>query len=218
MFRFFLPFATLLLVGLATGCVKKLPPVAMPDATPPTVQGPPPVVGQGRLIVDVANGPTQVEHVTMVANERTKSDGRQTYWFTESYEVLCPASPCVLDMPPGNVLLAFPLVGGGDRIDTELVHVSPGTTVYRRALGEWDDGLVGLRVVSILATLLGVAAAITGIVLLPSGLSNGDDDTALAGGIVLGSGVLLTTLGILGINVAAPTFRPGAAVHFPLPQ
>ena len=54
------------------------------------------------------------------------------------------------------------------------------------------------------------------IALLPIGLSDGNDDLAIAGGITLAAGAVAVALGILAIRADADTYRPGAANHFSL--
>ncbi len=199
---------------LTSGCVKILPQAATPEPIAPAVAGAPPP-GQGRLIVDVVDGPTEVQHVTLRATPQDHDDGRQTYGLSESFEALCPASPCVLDTAPGNVAIGFPTLGS-DKVEVELVHVGLGTSVYRRSLSEYHDDTGAVRVLGMVGTAVGVVAVITGGVILSSGLDGGNDDVAIAGGIVLGTGALLMILGILGLNLDAPTLRPGSAVHFSL--
>ncbi|MBW2463893.1 MAG: hypothetical protein JRH11_19750 [Deltaproteobacteria bacterium] len=199
---------------LTSGCVKILPQAATPEPIAPAVAGSPPQ-GQGRLVVDVVDGPTEVQHVTLRATPRDHDDGRQTYSLTESFEALCPASPCVLDAAPGNVAIGFPTLGS-NKVEVEIVHVSVGTSVYRRSLSEYHDDTGAVRVLGIIGTSVGVVAAITGGSILSAGLSDGNDDIAIAGGIILGSGAVLMILGILGLNLDAPTLRPGSAIHFPL--
>lgn len=59
---------------------------------------------------------------------------------------------------------------------------------------------------------------ITGVTLLPVGLSDDNGGVAAAGAITLGSGVALLTLGILGIFFDSPTYQPGSSVHFALDE
>ncbi|HEY6039727.1 MAG TPA: hypothetical protein VIV58_35845, partial [Kofleriaceae bacterium] len=73
-------------------------------------------------------------------------------------------------------------------------------------------------VLGIIATSLGGASAITGTVLLPIGLSDGNNSLTTAGAITLGGGALLMALGIWAIRTDAPTYRPGSINHFPLPR
>ena len=74
-----------------------------------------------------------------------------------------------------------------------------------------------VRVLGIIATSLGAAAAITGTALLPIGLSKDNDRLTAAGGISLGGGALLIAAGIWAIRADSPSWRPGSSNHYPLP-
>jgi len=141
--------------------------------------------------------------------------GHLLYRFGEAPAVLCPATPCVHDLPVGNVLLGFPVIGS-DALEVELVHIGPDPSVYRRALSVYEDHSGGLRVFGITITSIGAASAITGTALLPIGLSKDNAGLTTAGGVTLGGGALLIALGIWAIRTDSPTFRPGSSSHFPL--
>jgi hypothetical protein len=206
--------ALVLVAGLTAGCVKQLPPAPTPQPVAPRVDAPPPPDGYGRLVIDVVEGPTRIHRVQMQAEQRQDDLGRVSYQLTENPEPLCPTSPCTTDVPPGNLLLGFPVIGDPGAMETELVHVGPGTSVYRRSLSVYDGGTGGLRTMGIIGTSVGGAALITGIVLLPIGLSDDSDGLTTAGAISLGAGAAVLTLGILAIRRDSPTFRPGASNHF----
>lgn len=176
----------------------------------------PPESGHGRLVVDVVDGPTPVRRVRMESKQTDDGRGRVAYRFFESAELLCATSPCVADLPTGNVLLRFPVLGDERASEIELVHVGPRATVYRRSLSQYDGRTGSTRVLGIVATAVGASAAITGTALLPIGLSKGNDDLTLSGGITLAAGAALLALGIWAITSDSPTYRPGSSVHFPL--
>jgi hypothetical protein len=210
-------FTHCLVIALSTAaCVKQLPPAPMPAPVVPPIQAAPPAAGQARLIIDVVEGPTPVKRVRMESTQVTTSQGRPSFRFSEATELLCPTSPCVTDVPESNVLLGFPVLGDSNAMETELVHVGPDPTVYRRSLSIYDDNTGAERVLGIIATSVGGAAAITGTALLPIGLAKDNTGLATAGGISLGAGALLVTIGILMIRHDAPTYRPGNANHYPL--
>ncbi len=201
---------------LSAACVRQLPALPTPEAiAPPGTVAAPPEATTGRLVVDVVDGPAPVHRVHMAAKPVAGDDGRVRYRFNEAPQLLCPASPCVADLPPGNILLGFPVIGNR-KLETELVHVDPGTTVYRRSLSLYEDNTGGLRVMGIISTSVGGAAAITGIVLLPIGLSDDSDGLTTGGGITLAAGAALLAFGIWAIRRDAPTYRPGSANHFAL--
>jgi len=207
-----------LLAALAAGCVKQLPPAATPQPVVPAVATTtPPVEGQGRLVVDVVDGPTQVQQVTMQAHPIDRGQGRVTYGFSEEPSPLCATSPCVADVPVGNLLLGFPVAGNRGGMETELVYVGAEPGVYRRALSYYHHKPVGfLYVFGVVATSVGGAAAMTGVALLPAGLSKHNDGLTTAGGITLGAGAALVALGIWALRHEADLYRPGSSIHFPL--
>ncbi len=197
------------------GCIKQLPPAPIPEPVPPTVAaGTSPAPGTGRLIVDVVDGHAPVQRVRMEARPSPNAQGVPTVRFEQTPTELCPAAPCVTDVPVGNILLGFPVIGDGDALETELVHVGPDPSVYRRSLSVYTDNSGASRVLGILATSIGAAAAITGTALLPIGLSKGNDGMTLAGSVSLGGGLALVAIGILMIRADSPTFRPGSSNHY----
>lgn len=207
----------LMLPVFLTGCVKQLPAAPVPAAVVPAMQpAPPPPEGQARLVVDVVDGPTPVQRVRMAPTPN--STGRPGFHFDEASEPFCTPSPCAVDLPFGNVLLGFPRIGDPGVTEIEVVHVGPESSVYRRSLSAYDGRTGGLRVLGIIATSLGGASAITGTVLLPIGLSDGNASLTTAGAITLGGGALLMALGIWAIRTDAPTYRPGSINHFALPR
>lgn len=198
-------------------CVRQLPSAPTPPAVAPPIQAvAPPPSGQGRLVVDVVDGPTPVQRIDMESKQVANGHGGVSYRFFESPKILCAASPCVLDVLVGNVLLGFPVRGDRDATEVELVNVGPETSVYRRSLSFYEDRTGAVRVLGIVLTAVGASATVTGTVLLPIGLS--DDNRALAttGGSTLGAGVAVLALGILAIRHDSPTYRPGSSNHFPV--
>ena len=207
----------LMLPVFLAACVKQLPPAPMPQpVVPPMQPAPPPPEGQARLVVDVVDGPAPVQRVVMTPHQVDIGRGRQSYRFSENPEPFCTPSPCAVDVPNGNLLLGFPVIGDRDAMEVELVHVGPESSVYRRSLSVYDDRTGGLRIMGIIGTSVGAASAITGTALLPIGLSDGNRGLTTAGGITLGAGIALLALGIWAIRTDAPTYRPGSANHFPL--
>lgn len=204
------------IVATLSACVKRLPPAPIPEPIAPPVQtaGPPPE-GQGRLIVDVVEGPAPVQRVRIDARQRDHGGGRYTYSLVEVPELLCPAAPCIRDVPRGNILLGFPVIGE-DTLEVELVHIGPEPSVYRRSLSIYSGGTGGLRIFGIIGTSVGGAAIATGAALLPIGLAKDNGGLTTAGAISLGAGSALLALGIWAIRRDSPTYRPGSSNHFPL--
>lgn len=175
--------------------------------------------GNGRLIVDVAEGPVPVYRARIEARKQDNGTRRPTFRFFDlPPELLCKATPCVIDEPPGNILIGFPVLGCGPAIDYDLVHVGLEPSVYRRSLGLFENETGAERIVGIVMTSLGAASSITGVALLPAGASKDNDRLTAAGGITLGAGALLMTVGILMIRHDSATYRPGSANHFEGPS
>ena len=178
------------------------------------IQGPP-VQGNGRLIVDVPEGPVPVYRAHFEARQQDNGTRRPTFrWFDLPPELLCKETPCVIDAPPGNILIGFPVLGCKPAIDYDLVHVGLEPRVYRRSLAIFENETGAEKIVGIVGASLGSAAAITGFVLLPVGASKDNTTLTAAGGITLGAGALLLTAGVLMIRHDSATYRPGSANHF----
>ncbi|MBA3463384.1 MAG: hypothetical protein H0T46_25740 [Deltaproteobacteria bacterium] len=204
---------------LAAACVKRLPPAPTPAAVVPAVHvSGPPAPGLGRIVVDVPEGPSPVYLARIEARPQDNGTRRPTFRFFElPPELVCKETPCVVDHPRGNILLGFPVAGCTQGTEYELVHVGPHPSVYTRSLSLYEDNTGTEKILGIIGTSIGAAAGITGIALLPAGLSNDNNRLAVAGGITLGAGALLTTIGILMIRHDSATYRPGSANHFDAP-
>lgn len=175
----------------------------------------PPAQGNGRLIVDVPEGPVPVYRAHFEARQQDNGTRRPTFGFFDlPAELLCKETPCVIDAPPGNILIGFPVLGCRPAIDYDLVHVGLEPRVYRRSLAIFENDTGVERIVGIVGASLGAAAAITGTALLPVGLSRDNNTLSAAGGISLGAGALVLTAGILMIRHDSATYRPGSANHF----
>jgi hypothetical protein len=169
----------------------------------------------GRVVVDVPEGPSPVYLGRIEARPQDNGTRRPTFRFYElPPQQVCKDTPCVVDHPPGNILLGFPVAGCTQGLEFELVNVGPHPSVYRRSLSLYEDNSGTEKILGIIATSIGASAGITGIALLPAGASNDNNRLAIAGGITLGAGALLTTIGILMIRHDSATYRPGSAIHF----
>ena len=212
--RFVSAVAVALVASGASACVRQLPPAPTPQPVAPPIAAQAPAAGQGLLVVDVTDGPIPVQRVHMGSQPITDAQGRVSYRLFEQPQEMCPASPCVVAMAPGNIMLGFPVIGDRGALEVELVHVDAQPSVYRRTLSVYTDNTGGLRKLGIVSTSVGGTAALTGVVLLPIGLAKDIDGLTVAGGVTLGAGALLTAFGIWAIRKDAPTFRPGASIHF----
>jgi hypothetical protein len=205
------------IAALSAACVKHLPPAPTPEAIVPRVEaGTPLAAGQGRLVLDVVEGPAPVQQVRMTAEPVATQGGHTAYDLHEAPGILCAVTPCATNLPVGNVLLGFPVIGDPDATEVELVHIGPEPSVYRRSLSVYTDTSGGLRLFGILATSIGGASAVTGTALLPIGLAKDNSGLTIAGGVTLGVGAVLLAVGIWAIRADSPTYRPGSSNHFPL--
>lgn len=209
---------SLCVAALTAGCVKRLPPAPMPAAVLPSVQiTAAPAEGMGRVIVDVPEGSSPVYLARIETRPQDNPGRRGTFRFIElEPELVCNGTPCVVDHAPGNILLGFPVAGCNQGNEFELVNVGLNPSIYRRSLSLYEDNTGTEKILGIIGTSVGAAAAITGIALLPAGASNDNNSLAVAGGITLGAGALLTTIGILMIRHDSATYRPGSANHYDL--
>jgi hypothetical protein len=196
-------------------CTRQLAPAPIPAGImPPLPVSAAPAPGNGRLIVDVAEGPVPVYRARIDAQKLEDGTRHARYRIVDvPPELVCKETPCVIDEPPGNILIGFPVLGCRPAIDFDLVHVGLDASVYRRSVAIFENDTGVEKIVGIIGASIGGAASLTGIVLLPIG-AGGNTDLAIAGGITLGVGALLTTAGVLMIRHDSATYRPGSANHF----
>ena len=201
---------------LAAGCNRQLPPAPTPQMVAPAIALETGLAqGEGQLVVDVVDGPTQVMRIRMLPSQVIDSQGRKRYQFNEDAEVLCAATPCVVKQRVGPLVLGFPVLGNPGSMEVELVHVDQQASVYRRALSFHDPVKSGPgRTLGIVGTALGGTAVVAGAALLPIGLSKDKSGLTLAGSITLGAGAALTALGIWALSGTSSSYRPGSAIHF----
>jgi hypothetical protein len=197
--------------ALSAGCHQTLPPAYVEAVAPPIDTSRPAPDGTARLVIDVVNGPTPVEQQHMVPQPHSKDGSRIGYELVAEASPLC-TTPCVVDVPPGNLLLRFPQLGTDD-YEVDLVRVGPDPSVYRRSLSVYNEDS---STFGILATSIGALPLVAGTALLPIGLARDSNGMTVAGGINLGVGVVVMTLGILALRRHPTTFQPGASNHFSL--
>ena len=162
----------------AAGCIHALPPRATPGPVVPPPATLPLAPGLGRIYVDVVDGPVRVRVVKPITVTETVND--EQFESEELEDQATCTSPCVLDLPLGKHLLAFPVRGAGG-VDLARVTASPSPTVYRRALG-WRQKGGAAFVLGVLGASFGGASFVTGAALLPTGLAKDNHGLTLAGG------------------------------------
>jgi hypothetical protein len=166
--------------------------------------------GLGRIYIDVVDGPTNVREVQWVSEQVTLND--QVYEDSVLDTLQRCRTPCVLDLPLGHRLLAFPM-RGSVQVEVDDVGISPTPALYRRALG-WRRSGGALSVLGILGASFGGCSLATGASLLPVGLATDNSGLTTSGAITLGVGAVLTALGIWAI-AANPAFeQPGAGAQY----
>jgi hypothetical protein len=199
----------------AAGCIHALPPRETPGpVVPPPAAISPPAPGLGRIYVDVVDGPVRVRVVKPITVTETVNDEELESEELEDQATCTP--PCVLDLPLGKHLFAFPVRGAGG-VDLVRVTASPSPTVYRRALGWRQRGDAGF-VLGVLGASFGGASFVTGAALLPTGLAKDSHALTLAGGITLGVGALLTAAGIWAMANHPLAEQAGAGAQYALPE
>jgi hypothetical protein len=187
-----------------------IPPVALP-ATPPAP-------GQSRLVIDVVDGPARVARSHLETSPIDAGNGRTKFRFSTRLDVACPAAPCVVDLPRGNVVLGFPYLNDPDTYETKLIHIGDAPAVYRKALRYYVPGKTGRQVAGILLAFFGGSSMAVGAVLLPIGLAKDKDGFVTAGGITLGAGIPMVAVGIWALLTSGSITRDGASSHFLLQQ
>jgi hypothetical protein len=126
---------------LSAGCVHVFPPPPVPGpVTLPRFEAPI-APGQGRVYIDVVDGPTHVRVVNPVSVQVPLGD-QMFYEDTVLETVRECRTPCILDLPFGHQLLAFPM-RGSRKEEVDDVSVSPVPSMYRRALGSRRSGGAG---------------------------------------------------------------------------
>ena len=200
-------------VSVFAGCVHMVPPPPTPGPIQPPLVDRPIPPGQGRVYIDVVDGPTDVRvgHTETVTETLNGDDFEVEQFETEQ---AC-RTPCVFDLPLGHKLIAFP-VHYWFEDDIQDVVVSTTPSLYRRALGSHRRGGSG-QVLGILGVSFGGTSFATGAALLPVGLVDNKSALTTAGAITLGAGAVLTALGIWAIIKNPSVDQPGVSAQYDMP-
>jgi len=205
---------------LSTGCVHMFPPPPTPGPVQPPRWDAPIPPGQGRVYIDVVDGPTNMRVVNAVSVQVPRSrEEAEIFGAGVDEETVLETkascrSPCVLDLPLGYQLFAFPM-HGSPREEVERVSISPTPSLYRRSLGSRRSGGAG-SVLGILGATFGGISLTTGAALLPVGLATDKSGLTISGAITLGVGAVLTALGIWAIAENPALEQPGASAQYDL--
>ena len=198
---------------LSAGCVHVFPPPPVPGPVQPPRFDTPIPPGRGRVYIDVVDGPTNVRVVNPVSVQVPLGDGVVFEDTVLETEQEC-RTPCVLDLPLGNRLFAFPM-RGSRKVEVDDVSVSPTPSLYRRALGSRQSGGAGF-VLGVLGTTFGGISLATGASLFPVGLATSKSGLTTSGAITLGVGAVLTTLGVWAIAGNPALEQRGAGARYDL--
>lgn len=157
----------------------------------------PPPPGVSRVVFDVTDGPSLIQIKTQQATG--------VMWGP-----LC-TTPCAADLPAGQHDLSFQLKSDPSRADNDLLTVLPGSSVYRRSLGERSTSpglllggyIIGYSGITVLMMSLLVTA-------LEGANDHGGRNTALIGaGMTIGGGIMFYE--------GWPSEQPGSVTQFALP-
>jgi hypothetical protein len=205
---------------VTTGCVATHPPPAVPERIAPAsgiAPDEPPLPNQGRVLLDVVNGPAKVSDVTAITTRSTPPYGNKHAFLMPALEErtlrpLC-ITPCAVDLAQGWHSLVFESVKDASATSTADVTVSAQPTAVRHALGREkpaNGGYVGGVMMLIPAaglTLMGSIATVVGAIAKEpatdsTGRTKGDARVFLPIGLVLlGVGAALGISGsILMVN------------------
>lgn len=191
---------------------------------------PPPIAGQGRVAIEVVDGPTAVQWLKGVrwtreyyTTYRTETRGNQTVTIstTHSYNVAVPdyqplcTTPCLADLPLGHRTLRFVPIENGvlNEMQNDFADVTfearPG--VYRRVLSrirvnaEWYLGK--------LAFAAGLLATAAGPIIMIGGDPEKVDVVPIGLAVTVG-GAALTALGIWAMFRYQTDLWPGVGVEW----
>ncbi|MEO9232449.1 MAG: hypothetical protein ABI421_03860 [Polyangiaceae bacterium] len=211
-------------------CVRNLPPPPAPaqELPKPVANVPPDVEGKGRVVIDVTNGPAEVDEVLATAQSEA-TDGRHTYVsYGEVTRPICLTTPCAVNFEFGQHNLRLVSKSDDHVGSVGTVDVGQNDSVFRHTMGTQSTGGVA-HSLGVTSTILGLTGAILGGSLLfvgavsSSSQANADGTTSSsgsgltgAGAVTLGIGAGLLALGI-GLMVASPpTIQEGSSTQFSL--
>jgi hypothetical protein len=222
--------AVLTLILFSSGCVRNLPPPPVPVQEMPKTVGniPPEVEGKGRIVVDVTNGPAQVDEV-LAQTETAATNGRQTYVaYGEVTRPVCLTTPCAVSFDYGQHNLRFVSKTDDHKMSEGTVDVGQSDSVFRHTMGERSNG-GAVHALGTTSTILGLTGAVLGGTFLLVGAASSSDTVnpdgttgssgsglTTVGAVTLGIGVGLLALGIGMMVASPPTIQDGASTQFSL--
>jgi hypothetical protein len=214
----------------ATGCVRNLPPPPAPAQEMPKTVGniPPEVEGKGRIVVDVTNGPAEVDEV-LAQTASAATNGRQTYVaYGEVTRPVCLTTPCAVNFEFGQHNLRFISKTDDHKMSEGTVDVGQSDSVFRHTMGERSNG-GAVHALGTTSTILGITGAVLGgpflLVGAASSSANPDGTTSSSGSgittvgaVTLGISAGLLALGIGMMVASPPTIQEGSSSQFSLDE
>jgi hypothetical protein len=216
--------ASIVLLAFSTAACgpEIVPPPAVPQKVVPQVAGEPgpPAQGEGRLVVDSASGPAQVE---VIVNRSTSYASVGGYvgaigMVTSSH--LCVSTPCAVNLPYGQYELFFQSKSDEDRFSSDTATVGQKPSIFRHELGSRDQSTTALAIGSTSITL-GSLGLLTGGSLLIAGLATegGNDaktstDFKSIGAVTVGISAAVLALGIGLLIAGRPKVQAGSSVQW----
>ena len=206
----------------STACVREVPPPAAPPRELPKAVAnvPPEVEGQGRVVVDVTNGPARVDEVVAQAASAT-SQGVVAYG--EITRNVCLTTPCAVNLDYGQHNFRFVSTTDDQHYSEAVVDAGRGDTIFRHTMGEHTSG-GAVHTVGGVSAVLGTIGVLTGATLLGTGVlihsaatsDNPDSGSGLTtvGAVTTGISAAVLAIGI-GLMVGSPaTNQEGASTQF----
>ncbi|MGH7279940.1 MAG: hypothetical protein ACRELY_00325 [Polyangiaceae bacterium] len=213
---------TMVIIFGSAACVRTVPPpAAPPQELPKSVANvPPEVEGEGRVVVDVTNGPARVDEVLAQAASAT-SQGVVAYG--EITRNVCLKTPCAVNLDYGQHNFRFVSTADDQHYSEAVVDAGRGDTIFRHTMGEHTSG-GAVHAIGGISAVLGGVGLLTGATLLGTGVlihsaATSDDPNSgsgltTVGAVTTGVSAALLALGI-GLMVASPaTNQEGASTEF----
>lgn len=212
-----------LIVAFAPGCVRTLPPVAAPPRELPEMRTdvPEPAPGEGRVALDVVDGPARVDEVVARSSSRASAVAVSSAGTVAVGDAVAEGAttahvcttPCLVNLPHGTHELIFTLPSG--RADTASVMVGTRPTAYRRVLAIREQPLGrGEALAGFSMMMGGLAFAGIGFGIGPLFVSGNSSGLGVGLLVLGGVGVVLAAIGIPLLALHPADQREGAGVEW----
>lgn len=219
--------AVMLICFGQAACVRNLPPPPAPAQDMPKAVSnvPPDIEGKSRVVIDVTNGPAQVDEVLATA-QSAATDGRHTYVsYGEITRPVCLTTPCTVNLDYGQHNLRLVSKTSDQVGSVGTVDVGQSDSVFRHTMGQQSSG-GAVHAIGVTSATLGILGALTGgtLLLVGAASSSSDDGTGSSGGsgltsvgaVTLGISAGLLALGIGMMIASPPTTQEGSSTQFSL--